>query len=399
MHVVWVNEHASLVGGAEHYIKRTAELLRPRGVRSTLLYDPSLPTASAMLDAFEGAFPLVDLPAQVAGADLVFLHQVRRPRTIADLARCPAPVIKFLHDHWLFCLREHKYTLLGQQACSRTVSASACYPCIGFVRRAKEFPGLRLRTVAELFEEQRQHMRLDAFISGSSYMIEQAVAHGFDPARAHVVPLYAEPPKEATPETREAGRLLYVGEVSRRKGCDVMLRALARCDASLRLDVVGTGPWLDGARALARKLGLGARVAFLGWKAPEELPVHFQRAACLLVPSRTPEPFGMVGVEAMSHGTPVIGTRQGGLLEWLEPERTGIAVPPNDPGALAAAINWLLSDPSLAASMGAAARARYLERFQPEHHAARLLAIFDAVLRRGPRARRLPLLDEVGAFP
>lgn len=85
----------------------------------------------------------------------------------------------------------------------------------------------------------------------------------------------------------------------------------------------------------------------------------------------------------MSHGTPVIASAVGGILEWLLPEQTGIAVPPNDSQALASAIDRLIRNPALASAMGHAGRARYLERFLPEHHVEQLMKIFGHVLQGG----------------
>ncbi|MBK9262188.1 MAG: glycosyltransferase family 4 protein [Polyangiaceae bacterium] len=387
MHIVWVNTHGSLVGGAEHYVRNTANLLGRRGVRSTLLYDPNLPTSSAMLDTFESAFPIVNIDAQLKEVkpDIVFVHQIR-PNITQSLTRSPVPVINFLHDHFLFCLREHKYTAIGKRTCNRTVSASACYPCLGFVLRAPTFPRFRLRTVSDVIAAQDAHKQFCAFVTASRYMAEQAIAHGFDPARIHVAPLYAEKPGPEHSTYRDNAKLLYVGGVLRNKGLDVLLRALRNTVFPVRLEIIGDGAWMTNAHMLAHELGIHDRVSFLGRKPQHELREHYRRANCLVVPSRWPEPFGLVGVEAMSHGTPVIASAVGGILEWLVPGQTGLAVPPNDHNALAAAIDQLIGNPKLARSMGEAARARYLERFLPDHHIERLMGIFADVIKRGARS-------------
>ena len=385
MHIVWINQHASLIGGAEHYIKRTAEHLRAHGVRSTLLYDPNLPISHNMLDVFDGAFPLVDVLAQVRDlrADLVYMHQTRRPEIADALARSPAPVVEFFHDHWLFCLRVQKYTTIGRQTCTQPVSAGACYPCIGFVSRSDSFPGIKLRTVSDLHDEHSARQHYAGFITGSSYMAQQAVAHGFDSAKVHVVPLYAEPPSGADDYSeREADRLLYVGAVLQYKGIDVLIEALSHTALPVRLDIIGDGSYMNQARALVEKLGLGDRISFLGKKSREEIDGFYRRATCLVLPSRTPESFGIVGAEAMSYGQPAIVSDIGGALEWLEPGRTGLTFPINDARGLAGAIDLLVGNPALARAMGKAAKKRYHERFRPEHHIERLLDVFENICQR-----------------
>jgi len=337
-----------------------------------------------MLDAFDGAFPLVDIHTQIRDLkpDVVFAHQIR-PASAQRLARLPVPVVNFLHDHFLFCLRETKYTTIGMQTCNRTVSASACYPCLGFVQRLPKFPGFRLRTISDVISAQEAHKQFSAIVVASQYMAEEAVAHGFDGARIHVVPLYAEAPTAKDSGRRDTAKVLYVGGVLRSKGVDVLLRSLRQTVLPVRLDIIGDGAWLTGARRFVDELGIQNRVNFLGRKPRHELHEYYRRATCLVVPSRWPEPFGLVGVEAMSHGTPVIATAVGGILEWLVPGQTGLAVPPNDPTALAAAIDHLVGNPALARVMGAYGRARHLERFLPEHHVERLLGIFTSCLQQG----------------
>jgi glycosyltransferase involved in cell wall biosynthesis len=384
MHIVWINRHASLVGGAEHYIKGTAEHFRKRGVRSTLLYDPNLPTSPAMLDAFDAAYPLVDVLTQVkdSNADLVYMHQTRQPQLAEALTNSTTPVVECFHDHWLFCLRVQKYTTIGRQTCTRTVSAASCYPCLGFVHRKAEFPKIALRTISDFQAEHRARRHFAGFVTGSSYMAEQAVAHGFDPAKVHVTPLYAEPPMDigVSEDQREPLRLLFVGAILQYKGVDVLIEALSYTAFPVLLDLVGEGSFMNEILALVDKLGLRHRVSFYGKLSREDIGAHYRRATCLVLPSRTPESFGIVGAEAMSHGLPAIVADIGGALEWLVPGQTGLTFPINDARALARAIDIVVSNPALARAMGQAAKQRYQERFRPEHHVDRLLEVFTNIL-------------------
>ncbi len=93
--------------------------------------------------------------------------------------------------------------------------------------------------------------------------------------------------------------------------------------------------------------------------------------------------WGLVGIEAMAHGTPVIASPLGGIEEWLSHGRTGLCVPPNEPAALAAAIDRLLGDSSLRSQMGANALRTFEERFRPDYHSARLLSVLEAVAGEG----------------
>lgn len=384
MHIVFISRHASFVGGAEHYIHQTAQHLQARGIRSTFLYDPTMATASEMLGAFHAAFPLADPGAQLAmlRPDVVFIHQVSKD--IAEsLAKLPFPMVEFLHDHHLFCLRDHKYTLIGQQTCRRKAATAACYPCLGFLQRTQSATGIRIRTISNLHAEQLAHQQFHAFITGSQYMAAQAALHGFDEARIHVVPLYASPPDEPIRITRDQNRLLYVGSVFRGKGLDVLFEALSKLVFPAHLDIIGDGSWMNDARVMTKQLGIEQRVSFLGAKNQSDLREYYQNALCVILPSRSPETFGLVGIEAMSHGTAVIASDVGGIREWLVPEQTGLLVPSNDPAELRHAIIRLLEHPTLAQAMGDAGRNRYLERFTPERHIDKLISIMTKTVHQG----------------
>ena len=171
-----------------------------------------------------------------------------------------------------------------------------------------------------------------------------------------------------------------VGRLIPIKGHDVLLRALARVRQQLpevTLEIAGDGPLEPELSATVSRLGLGERVSFLGRVAPPG-PV-FERAEVVVVPSFG-EGFGMVALEAMERGRPVVASDVGGLPEIVADGRTGLLVPPGDPEAFAAAIVELAGDPARAADMGAAGRKRALAEFSQERCTDRIEAIYGAAL-------------------
>jgi glycosyltransferase involved in cell wall biosynthesis len=348
-------------------------------VKATPDPDPS------MLATFEGGFPIVDLEHQLRelAPDVVYVHQLHDSAALRALAASPFPVVRFFHDHRLFCLREHKYTALSQTPCRRTIGAG-CYPCLGFVRRSETWPGVQIASLRGLRAEQAWVRHHTAFIVGSRYMADHVAAHGFERSRIHVIPLYASGPLQSGVHgQRQEDLLLFIGQLTTGKGLDVLLQALTRTALPCRLMVVGRGRQEAKLRALVQSLGLAERVVFVGWLDPEALSAHYQQASCLVFPTRAPETSGLVGIEAMAHGTPVIASPLGGIEEWLSHDQTGLCVPPNDPASLAAAIDRLLGDPSLRGQMSLNAMKTFEERFRPEYHAARLLTVLEAAARAG----------------
>jgi len=151
--------------------------------------------------------------------------------------------------------------------------------------------------------------------------------------------------------------ILYVGQLIRGKGVDQLLQALVKIQTPYRAVIVGKGNAEDSLRKLSKQLGIEQCVEFVGWVANEHLPQYYSRAHVLAVPSRWPEPFGMVGLEAMRYGKPVVAFDVGGIPDWLQHQKTGLLAPAGDVSSFAACLEHLLADKALAASYGAAASA------------------------------------------
>jgi glycogen(starch) synthase len=154
--------------------------------------------------------------------------------------------------------------------------------------------------------------------------------------------------------------LLGIGRLTPEKGFDLFLRALpplVRAVPDLKAVIAGDGPARAGLEVLASTLGIEARVRFLGWVEPEDIPGLIDGATAVVVPSRWQEPFGLVAVQAMQMARPVVAARIGGLPEAVRHEETGLLVPPDDPDALGQALAYLLSHPEQAIAWGENGRA------------------------------------------
>jgi glycosyltransferase involved in cell wall biosynthesis len=127
-------------------------------------------------------------------------------------------------------------------------------------------------------------------------------------------------------------------------------------------------PWLEGR---IRQLGLIGKIMLAGKQ--NNVP-EWMQAMDIFVHGSEREPFGIVVLEAMSLGKPVIATTPGGPEEIIRQGETGLLIPPNDPAKLIEAIQTYLSDPAFSARIGAAARQRALE-FTPERFAKRVVEI------------------------
>jgi glycosyltransferase involved in cell wall biosynthesis len=151
-------------------------------------------------------------------------------------------------------------------------------------------------------------------------------------------------------------QLLYVGRIDPRKGIDTAVQGLALLPGSATLRVVGGGDHehLEELRALADRLGIAERVNFTGPRPQHELPATYAAADAVLFPVRWQEPWGLVPLEAMASGRPVVATGTGGSGEYLRDGENCLLFPAGDADALADRVRRLSADPQLRASLRSA---------------------------------------------
>ncbi len=211
-------------------------------------------------------------------------------------------------------------------------------------------------------------------IVASEFVKAEAVRTGYDPSRVTVAPYFTTLPCESS--APRLNHVLFAGRLVREKGVDLLLDALARTPGEWTCTIVGDGMAAAKLRAAAASLGVTARVRFAGWLNGDALAAEFDAASVVAVPSRWPEPFGIVGIEAMSRRRPVVAFRVGGIPEWLDDGVAGFAIEPLDVTAFSERLQWLFAHPAEAAAMGRAGRARVERDFDGRAHLSQLLPIY-----------------------
>lgn len=177
----------------------------------------------------------------------------------------------------------------------------------------------------------------------------------------------------------EGDTILFVGRLEKIKGVQVLLDALPAVRAEhpgARLVIAGSGPYEPVLREQAKLLQLDSLVTFAGQVGREKLEQLYRSASVVAVPSLWPEPFGKVGIEAMSVGRPVVASDVGGMSEWLRDGETGYLVKPGSPSELGEALCRVLRDRGRLDEMGQAARKR-AEDFSIEAHAAKIIEVYE----------------------
>ena len=245
--------------------------------------------------------------------------------------------------------------------------------------------------------------RTDAVVAASPYPFDAStqLPHDLGGAQKVVIPFGVETGhfvesaasrrrSEALLAERAAagGRAVFaLGRHVYYKGFDVLIRAMRRIDALLWIG--GTGPLTDELQALVRELGLQSKVRFVGRVPEEELISYYEACDVFALPSvAKAEAFGLVQLEAMYCRRPVVCSRLGTGVEWVNQDGvTGIVVPPSDEEALAGALNRLLGEPALRATMGEAGRRRVEREFSMENMVRQMLALYREVCGESAAAR------------
>jgi starch synthase len=175
--------------------------------------------------------------------------------------------------------------------------------------------------------------------------------------------------------------VIFVGRITRQKGVPVLLRAASRLAPDAQLVLCAGQPDTPALAAEVTGLVTSLQETRSGviWipemLAKREVVQLLSNAAVFVCPSLY-EPLGIVNLEAMACGTAVVGSQVGGIPEVVADGETGLLVPPDDPAALAAALNALILDPARAAAMGAAGRKRAAAEFGWDAIAAQTVQLY-----------------------
>ncbi len=362
-------------GGIERHAFDLAGTLRTRGHRVSLVHGAAVGKAVDVFTAgFDDASALASPSAAALGADVAYVHKAKEPEEIAVLGQMP--VVFASHDHDHTCARSHRYLPIGQAPC-HDAPGVACIARGCIVTKNRGGRGLPLRVVNPygLRERLARLVARGPFVACSEYIRGRLVEAGAPWSRVIVV--HPVPPPDARPAITQppTQSLAVVGQLIRGKGVDIAINALAKLPAEVTLTIAGDGPSRTELEALAREVAPG-RVTFLGYVTPDRTHEVYDHARVVLVPSRWPEPFGMVGIEAMRRGRVVVGANHGGIPEWLAPDgQGGRRFVPGDAKDLARAIGLALRDG------GADAAAFVAKRFTHEASVERVERILREVSR------------------
>ncbi len=388
--VLLVHDYAGTRGGGELIIQNLRSAFRARGIDARLMASTADPfdAASAPDYPFRGSTGRFRGLREAVNPDAVRVARrvmrdfapevVHLGMILTQVSPAVLPVVRGRAVLWYL----HEFRPVCPNGTRRLPDGRLCDHRVGLAcRREGCFSGGGLAPrLVQLGLLRHWRRAVDRVISPSRAFAEILERHGL--AVDAVVPHGVPAPAAGRPAGGEPV-LAFAGRLVPEKGVAVLLDALALLPphlAGVRLWIAGDGPLRGLLEDQARRLDLAGRVDFLGHLPREELQRRFASVTIQVVPSVWPEPFGLVTVEAMARGTPVVASAIGAAPELVDDGRTGYLVPPGDAPALARRLAETLGNPSGLGLVTAEARRTAARDFGLDLMTDRLIACYRGIL-------------------
>jgi phosphatidylinositol alpha-mannosyltransferase len=350
-----IDDHMERPGGVQEYVRGLARYLVQQG-HTSVIFTQRMPTVGSQLDSDIPAVPLgVPLPLKGSGSSTSIPLTLATPRQLRQVLEREACDV-------LHIMAPYSPTLSG-----RLLVQSQAVHVMTFLVAIEPGPYRTLLGMAAKLQW-RSLAQFDARIAISSTAAEtaralysgnyQLIPCGVDTSHFH-------PDVDPLPQFFDRScNLLYVGRLEKRKGVQYLIRAFARLEPyypNLRLLIGGDGPERSRLQRLVAELGL-RHVQFLGYVSTEDLPRLFRTADIFCAPATYAESFGIVLIEAMASGLPIVAAANAGYAGLLSAHPGNMLVPPANERGLAGALATLIEHLDYRREVGArnsVASARY----------------------------------------
>lgn len=359
------------IGGVATHMHNLALRLRDRGHEVTIVTN-----SRGKLELEEDGISMLRIPGVVSPIlDVNITYSLKSTRELNEFLRD----FDIIHSHHAFTPLALKAAKAGRRLGKATVLTTHS---ISFAHESKLWEALGL-TFPLFSKYLRYPHRIIAVSKAAKAFIEhftdtpiEVIPNGVDDGAFRPVRNRERIKEEFGVEGRV---VLYVSRMSYRKGPHVLLNAFSRIEDAV-LIMVGSGEMLPFLRAQAKFLRIEDRVRFLGYVESRMLPELFGMADVFVLPSVTAEAFGIVILEAMASGVPVVATDVGGIPEIVRESESGVLVPPGNELELRKAIQELLLDDELRKRLGANGRKAVEERYSWERVTERIEKTYEDVL-------------------
>jgi glycosyltransferase involved in cell wall biosynthesis len=309
-----------------------------------------------------------------AGVQIVPVAVRGRSREIGELRWRAATLHRLIADFRpnLLHIEEEPWT----QAAAVGIRLARRFGIQSVLSTADSLP--RHHTLIQRFRRERTLKLAQGLIAANRLASALAAKRRSEGATLILPQLGVTPPAAQPRSPHSTFGIGFVGRLVPERGLDLLFRACVGLAGDWTLTVLGTGPSLEELEALAQRLGISARISWLGALPRDALEAVWGRLDCVVFPSRTTPRWvhgtGQGVLQAMAHGVAVVGTESGALGELVGD--AGRVVPEEDVPALTAALQELYSDRAECARLGSVGRQRVLEHFSPDAIAQKTLAFW-----------------------
>jgi len=384
------------IGGLPNYVLDLARALSQAGDDVAVAHvNPQVP---AHLDAGGVTLLCLDRAGGQAGLaklnawapDVVHVHLCSDLALLRELLALGIPLVRSFHDYTSLCLRRGRRRFPGDR-CQRALGPG----CLAFgCGLGAPAPGSRipsLQSIGGKLTERAAYQRFEYAVVGSRYMQSVLLLNGFRADQVRLIPYFSRFDAHAQGEPDEQGKLagvpgldrplqfLFSGQAVAGKGLRVLVRALAHLKSSWRLTAIADGPELAAVKELAQRHQLADRIDFLGWLPQGQLAGHYRSADVLVVPSVWDDPGPLVGLEAMSMGTPVVGFPVGGIPDYVHEGKTGFLATEVSVASLADALARASARGAELRQLGLQARALVASVHGRDRHVGAVRSVYESM--------------------
>ncbi len=390
MKILMVTEGIERAGGAEEYLSDVVSGLREEGDEVSVLFgQPPAKESLVIAQLSEGGVLVEGLDRARSiremkriSPDIINFQGVPDPGLLREAERV-APLTVFLHNHESYCPGNSKYFFVSGKICDLPVSLFC-----GVNAFSQKCMSRRPIKIASSIRDRWQSLsalrRIKKIMCNSQHVKKSLLLNGLSSEKIIVnhlfTRIYAEEAFVGEEEGTGSPMILFVGRLFKEKGVDHFLRALVDIKLSYQAVIVGEGWEKESLKRLASNLGIGEKVEFKGFVRREEVTRLYRSARLLVMPSLWGEPFGLVGVEALSLGLPVVAYGVGGIPEWLENGKSGFLVEAGRIDLLSENIGRLVRDQILSKQLGQAGKKIVAERFTFRQHLENLRKVYREVI-------------------
>ena len=375
MRILLLNDFAEKSGGAETFFYNLKDLLKEKGREVETFFSASKPKVSI----FGGVFSIKNLiesykKIKEFNSDIMHIHKYNLSLSVSPLIAAKLlrkKTIVTFHDFGTLCANGWCVDKAGKP-CDNPTSIKWVFKKSlsnkGFIDKLYDY----IKNKVHIFLMKKF---VDIYI-GPSEAMTNYLRKIFNNKKVKHLPYFINDDWKFEDKKRINKKILFIGRLEREKGLEYLIKALKYLKPDISLDIIGKGPEEEKIRKLIKRLNIKNKVNFMGEVSNKDIRKHYYDSDVLIMPSVWMEQFGIVGLEAIASGTPVIASDMGGIRDWLKDKENGFLVPTRSPKKIAEAIKKIFSNKKLIETFSKYGRKLFEHNFTKEKHYKKLVEIY-----------------------